>query len=179
MAAFYGTPQFRGFDLNSILDPQAGDDVAALLEQGKRKEFLSKTKYPGLKTMSFTPERDYKVETRGPGYEILSPPGAKPAPTPSRAAPVPEKPTWQSAFSDIERAGVTGQNQQSSLASSDADPYAGWQQKLGKAAQIFGNKPAPPKAPEVRFANPGPLRATPITKSLPDPVLFALFGKPI
>lgn len=179
MAAFYGTPQFRGFDLSSILNPQAGDDVGALLEQGKRKEFLSKTKYPTLKTLSFTPEPEAVIPAST--STTLPPPPPPPpqakAPTPTPAQPTPQ--TWQGLFSDAERAGVTGQNAQSTVKSSEPEFAPDWRKGLATAAKAYGNRPEGPKAPEVRFTNPGPLRSTPITKGLPDPVLFALFGKPV
>lgn len=53
-----------------------------------------------------------------------------------------------------------------------------WQKALGVAANMTKPKAEPALKPPT-FGTPGPLRASPITKGLPDPILMALFGKPI
>lgn len=123
-----------------------------------------------------------KVITRLPGALIHEGnPTQRPAPAPLASPPPPPPdaaiPTWQSVFSDAERAGVTGQNEQGSL-----KPTTGgvdMASALGNAAKIFGQKKPEPKMEPMKFATPQPLRASPIQGQLPDPVLFALFGKPI
>lgn len=170
--------------LENLQTPQA-DYILSLLGQANRgPQFLQNnpaTKgvpaepgFAGTQPLSMTQPAP-GVESRGPGYEILkNPMGA----TPPAPAPVPvPTPPDMGAFTS-EAFVQPGQNPQGTVEpTTGGSNVAGAARGLGLIANALAKKETPP--PKIDWVKPPPVREGRAPQGLNDPIIFALFGRPL
>ena len=152
-------------------EPQ-DDDIADLVAYGERKPKF-RWQHPGEKMKDipnlFKEKELPPVPAEPPPRVAASPPVVQPPPPPL--------PSPTGGMENYEGLGSYNTPQVTEPAPSMPEEFP-WQKALGVAARMTKPKEEDKLKPPT-FGTPGPLRASPITKGLPDPILMALFGKPI